>query len=386
MKDETSQSPLKLGRRAFLGTAGALAAMSVAAQGSVALAEAPADKTPDGAAGLPRVKQKLVAPPFFPEHEQVAKGGPKIVEVTLTVHEKKVAVDDQGAQIWAFAYNGSVPGPMIVLHEGDYLELTLRNPSSNTLMHNIDCHASTGALGSGGLTHVEPGQEVVVRWKAIKPGVFVYHCAPGGIMAPYHVVHGMNGAVMVLPRNGLTDRAGRPLRYDRAYYVGEQDYYLPRDKNGKFKTYERAGDDLPDSLEAMRGLIPTHVVFNGAIGALTGQNALKAKVGETLLIVHSQANRDSRPHLIGGHGDYVWEQGKFGVDNPPAEGLETWFIRGGSAGAMMYTFRQPGLYLYLNHDLITAFMLGAMAHVQVEGKWNDNLMTQVAKPHSYHEG
>ena len=77
----------------------------------------------------------------------------------------------------------------------------------------------------------------------------------------------------------------------------------------------------------MRKLIPTHVVFNGKVGALTGKNALTSKVGETVLIVHSQANRDSRPHLIGGHGDYVWETGKF--SNPPQTGLETWFIRGG---------------------------------------------------------
>jgi hypothetical protein len=72
----------------------------------------------------------------------------------------------------------------------------------------------------------------------------------------------------------------------------------------------------------MRKLIPTHVVFNGKVGALTGKNALTAKVGETVLIVHSQANRETRPHLIGGHGDYVWETGKFA--NPPETDLETW--------------------------------------------------------------
>jgi FtsP/CotA-like multicopper oxidase with cupredoxin domain len=85
--------------------------------------------------------------------------------------------------------------------------------------------------------------------------------------------------------------------------------------------------------------------------------------------VHSEANRDSRPHLIGGHGDYVWETGKF--SNPPETGLETWFIRGGSAGAALYTFRQPGIYAYLTHNLIEAVELGATAHFKVEGKWND---------------
>ena len=96
------------------------------------------------------------------------------------------------------------------------------------------------------------------------------------------------------------------------------------------------------------------------------------------MFIHAQANRDTRPHLIGGHGDLVWETGSF--DDPPATNLETWLIRGGSAGASLYTFRQPGLYAYLNHNLIEAFALGAAAHVQVEGDWNNDLMTQVVPP------
>ena len=327
---------------------------------------------------LTRVQQKLVAPPFLPEHEQVATTGPKIIEVTLTIEEKKIVIDKEGTEIWAFTYNGTVPGPMIVAHEGDYVELTLKSLATNAMEHNIDFHASTGALGGGALTKVLPGQEVVLRWKAIKPGVFVYHCAPGDVMIPYHVVHGMNGAVMVLPRDGLKDAKGNALKYDMAYYIGEQDFYIPRDEKGAYKKYESAGEDLPESLDVMRGLIPTHVVFNGAAGALTGDKALKAKVGDDVLFIHAQANRDSRPHLIGGHGDYVWETGKFG--NPPEVGLETWFIRGGSAGAALYKFRQPGIYAYVNHNLIEAVMLGATAHVKVDGQWNDDLMMQVAKP------
>ena len=362
-----------LSRRSLLtATAVTMAAVALSSQ------EALADDAAVDVSKLPRVKQTLVAPPFLPQHEQVATTGPTIVEVTLTIEEKKIVIDKEGAEIWAFAYNGSVPGPMIVVHEGDYVELTLRNLATNAMEHNIDFHASTGALGGGALTKVLPGQEVVLRWKAIKPGVFVYHCAPGDVMIPYHVVHGMNGAVMVLPRDGLKDAKGNALKYDLAYYIGEQDFYIPRDEKGNFKKYETAGEDLQESLDVMRGLIPTHVVFNGKAGALIGENAMKAKVGDNVLFIHAQANRDSRPHLIGGHGDYVWETGKFG--NPPETGLETWFIRGGSAGAALYKFRQPGIYAYVNHNLIEAVMLGATAHVKVDGTWNDDLMMQVAKP------
>ncbi len=362
-----------LSRRGLLAAATVSAAAATLATVSPAVAEEAADLSK-----LPRVKQKLVLPPFLPEHEQVATGGPKIVEVTLNIEEKKMTLDDEGTEVWALTYHGSVPGPMIVVHEGDYVEVTLRNLPANLMEHNVDFHSSTGALGGGALTKVLPGEQAVLRWKATKPGVFVYHCAPGDIMIPYHVVHGMNGAVMVLPRDGLKDAAGKPMTYDKAYFIGEQDYYIPRDEKGNFKKYEVAGENMSDALEVMKTLTPTHVVFNGAKGALTGDNALKAKVGETVLFIHAQANRDSRPHLIGGHGDLVWDTGSF--NDAPATNLETWFIRGGSAGAMAYTFQQPGVYAYVNHNLIEAVMLGATAHVVVEGEWNDDLMMQVAKP------
>ena len=327
---------------------------------------------------LEREQVELVAPPFVHPHEQATKQKPKIVAFRMETQEKEIVIDDEGTKLQAMTFNGSIPGPMMVVHEGDYLELTLVNPATNSTPHNVDFHAATGALGGGTLTLINPGEQVVLRWKATRPGVFVYHCAPGGLMTPWHVVSGMSGAVMVLPRDGLKAGTGKPLHYDRIYYIGENDFYVPRDEKGKFKSYGSPGEAYADTAEVMRTLTPTHVVFNGRAGALTGKAALTANVGETVLIVHSQANRDSRPHLIGGHGDYVWETGKF--SNPPETDLETWLIRGGSAGAALYTFRQPGIYAYLTHNLIEAVQLGATAHFKVEGKWDDDLMMQVKPP------
>ncbi|MEX4010518.1 copper-containing nitrite reductase [Neoaquamicrobium sediminum] len=327
---------------------------------------------------LPREQVTLVAPPFVHAHQQATKEGPKVVEFTMTIEEKPVVIDDEGTVLQGMTFDGSIPGPMMVVHEGDYVELTLVNPGSNSMPHNIDFHAATGALGGGALTLVNPGEQVKLRFKATRAGTFVYHCAPEGPMIPWHVVSGMSGTIMVLPRDGLKNDKGEQITYDKVFYIGENDFYVPRDEDGNFKTYESHGDSYADTLEVMKSLTPTHVVFNGAKGALTGDNAMKARVGETVLIVHSQANRDTRPHLIGGHGDYVWEEGKFA--NPPAKDLETWFIRGGSAGAALYTFLQPGVYAYVNHNLIEAVELGATAHFLVEGDWNDDLMKQVEAP------
>lgn len=369
-----------MSRRTLLaGAAFAGAMASVLTSGQAKAEQMPGlINAPSDIAHLPRRKVELVDPPFVHAHEQIATSGPAIIEFTLTIEEKTLVIDDYGTTINAMTFNGTVPGPLMVVHEGDYVELTLINPDTNLMQHNIDFHAATGAMGGADLTLINPGEQAILRFKATRAGVFVYHCAPGGAMIPWHVVSGMNGAIMVLPRDGLKDAMGNPLPYERIYYVGEQDFYIPRDQSGNFKSYETVGDGYEDMLRVMHSLIPTHVVFNGAVGALTGDHAMQAKVGERVLILHSQANRDTRPHLIGGHGDYVWQNGKFA--NAPDLDLETWFIPGGSAGAALYTFLQPGLYAYVNHNLIEAVELGATAHFHVDGIWDADLMTQVQPP------
>ncbi|MGF7231235.1 copper-containing nitrite reductase [Arachidicoccus sp.] len=335
------------------------------------------DRTVDGNGdNLPRVTQEMVAPPMLPKFDQVDKDGPKIVQVTLTAMEKKMEVAP-GDSIWAMTFNGTVPGPMIVVHQGDFVELTLKNPSTNTQTHNIDLHASTGAMGGGDLTLVNPGQQVTFRFRATRAGVFVYHCAPGGKMVPIHVSSGMNGAIMVLPREGLKDENGNPVTFDKAYFIAEQDYYLPKDKDGKIKNIATPQQSMQEMAESVKTLMPTNIVFNGHEGALLGKNAMTAKVGDKVLFITSEANRDGRFHLIGGHADLFWPGGKF--DNKPYTDFETWAVPGGSAAAVLYRFREPGTYALLNHNLIEAFNYGAIAQVKVEGKWDSTYMKQIEK-------
>jgi nitrite reductase (NO-forming) len=363
------------------------AAFAAAAAPAVLTRKAAAEEsmTPQGKpvdlGNMPRRKVKLVPPPFVHEHEQVATTPPSIVEFEMTIIEKEIEIDGEGTMLQAMTFDGSIPGPMMVVHEGDYVELMLVNPAENAMQHNIDFHSATGGLGGGSLTLVNPGEHTVLRFKATRPGTFVYHCAPGGPMIPWHVVSGMSGTIMILPRDGLKDHENKPVKYDRVFYIGENDFYVPRDKDGNFMRFPDHGSSYADTLAVMNSLVPSHVVFNGKAGALTGDNALKSSVGETVLFVHSQANRDTRPHLIGGHGDLVWEHGKF--NNPPARDQETWFIRGGSAGAALYTFLQPGVYAYVNHNLIEAVNLGATAHIVVDGEWDNDLMAQVLAPVPY---
>ena len=327
------------------------------------------------------VQQELVDPPFLPDHEQVASGPPRVVEIRLEIVEREVEIAP-GVFVWQMAFNNHVPGPVPVIFQWDWVDLTLVNTTTDTvrfgttdnqLAHNIDFHAATGALGGGALTIVAPGQEVGLRWRAQKSGFFVYHCAPGGEMVPYHVTTGGNGGILVLPREGLRDGYGEPVRYDRAFYFGEQDYYVPMNDDGTSKRYDNFSLQMGDWVGVMRSLIPTHIAFNGSYGALTSDIRLEAEVGETILMLHSQANNPSFPHLIGGHGDWVWPYGKFG--NQPDEGLESWDVVAGGTAAAVYTFEQEGTYAYLNHNLIKAFVFDAKAFIHVTGGWDDELMT-----------
>ncbi len=335
------------------------------------------------------VTQTLVAPPFLPEHEQVADGPPRLVKIRMDIVEREVEIAPD-VFVWQMAFNNSVPGPVPVVHQYDWVELTLHNGAGdeasftlndgsnpNFREHNIDFHASTGALGGGALTTIDPGEEVVLTWRAVKSGLFVYHCAPPGVV-PYHVVTGGNGAILVLPREGLRDGYGNPIRYDRAFYFGEQDYYVPKNDDGSWKRSSNFATQMGDMLRVMDGLVPTHVVFNGQTGALTEDIRLEAQVGETILMLHSQANYPSWPHLIGGHGDWVWPYGKF--NNQPDEGLETWDVVPGGTAAAVYTFKQEGTYAYLNHNLIMAFVKDAKAFIHVEGGWDNELMEQSSPP------
>src|SRR5262245_42977363 len=109
---------------------------------------------------LPRQKVELVTPPFVHPHEQETKQPPKIMEFRLVAEEKQIVIDDQGTKLQAMTFNGSIPAPFMVVHEGDYVEVTLVNPKTNSMQHNVDFHAATGASGGGDLTLINPGEEV----------------------------------------------------------------------------------------------------------------------------------------------------------------------------------------------------------------------------------
>ena len=114
--------------------------------------------------------------------------------------------------------------------------------------------------------------------------------------------------------------------------------------------------------------------------AVTGDNALKVNVGETVRFYYGQANDESWIHIIGGHFDKVYVTGSFHPDGLREYGVETTAVPAGSVTVVEYTFKVPGLYLLVNHKLIRATEKGQAVHIVVEGEENPDIMTVIEPP------
>jgi nitrite reductase (NO-forming) len=242
------------------------------------------------------VDLKLVPAPALPEIPD-CNGEPRNVHFTLETSEE-IGEIAPGITFPFLTFNGSVPGPAIVVCLGDWVEVTLKNLAGNRFAHNVDFHAATGALGGGAASIVGLGQRTTFRFQALKEGAFVYHCAFAPIVM--HVSSGMYGSIIVLPNGGLPD-------VDKEFYLMEGDFCT-----------EPSTDDLKGhvySQERVTNENPSYVVTNGRVGALTGDNALKVKVEEKVRFYYGQANDESWVHIIGGHFDKVYITGSFHPDS-----------------------------------------------------------------------
>jgi len=191
---------------------------------------------------------------------------PTTVSITLETKEVVAKLDDgQTYSYWTF--DGTVPGPMLRVLVGDTVELHLKNAPGDLMQHSIDLHAVNGPGGGATATMVGPGQESKFTFKALNPGLFIYHCATAPI--PMHIVNGMFGMILVEPVGGLP-------KVDHEYYVMQSELYTTT-AFGTPGHHEFSNAKLLDES-------PDYVLFNGRVGALTGTGALKAKVGETVRI------------------------------------------------------------------------------------------------------
>ncbi len=118
---------------------------------------------------------------------------PQTLRINLTSVEVKGRLDDGTSyQFWTFG--GKMPGPFIRARVGDTLEVHLKNDASSVLAHSVDFHGAIGPGGGSLFTQTNPGEESVDTFRAMVPGLFVYHCATPSIAQ--HVANGMAWACM----------------------------------------------------------------------------------------------------------------------------------------------------------------------------------------------
>jgi nitrite reductase (NO-forming) len=280
-----------------------------------------------------------------------------IVDVHFDVVEGAQAIDPNGTQYttWGYRLHGEstvttgTPGPMIRARVGDILRFTLTN--NGAMPHNVDFHAVTGQGGGAADTTVAPGETAVIEARLLYPGIFMYHCAEGDV--PQHIVQGMYGGILVDPQTPLPS-------VEHELYMVQSEYYTTADVNGNLIT-DRA---------AVTSETPTHVVFNGAVGALTGDNAPTMQVGERMRIyfVNAGLNLDSNFHPIGSHWDKVWQEGA--LLNNPLRGSQTTLVPAGGGTVVELIAQLPQTIVLVDHALARAFDKGAIGQIVVTGDPN----------------
>lgn len=255
---------------------------------------------------------------------------------------------DEGQTYTYWTFNGTVPGPMIRARVGDTIQMHIKNATGNLMTHNIDLHAVNGPGGGANASIVAPGQEATFSFKALNAGIYVYHCATAPI--PQHIANGMFGMILIEPAAGLP-------KVDHEFYVMQSELYTTT-------PYGAAGQH-EFSMDKLLAEHADYVLFNGRVGALTGDGALKAKVGETVRIYFGVGGfLASNFHVIGEIFDRVYPEGAFGQ---PLENVQTTIVPAGGAAAVEFRVNVPGRYLLVDHSLGRALNKGAAGYLEVDG-------------------
>ncbi len=266
--------------------------------------------------------------------EPVGNRGPETVQIDLETREiSGLLADGTSYRYWTF--NGTVPGPMLRIRLGDTVELHLKNNASSSMIHSIDLHAVTGPGGGAVMTQTKPGNETMFTFKALNPGVYVYHCATP--MVADHISNGMYGLILVEPAGGLP-----PV--DHEFYVMQGELYTTQ-------PYGTPGALTSDTIKLLAET-PEYFVFNGAALALASdKHALHAKVGDTVRIFFGVGgpNFTSSFHVIGEIFDRVFNQAS--LTSNPLTDVQTTMVPPGGATMVEFKVEVPGRYILVDHAL-----------------------------------
>lgn len=293
-------------------------------------------------------------PGSVPEKPQ-APDADGIVRISLTAQEV-ISEVSSGIYFNYWTYNKQVPGPMLRIREGDTVELTLTNDPSSLHDHSIDLHAVTGPGGGASATHVAPGETKTLRWRALAPGLYIYHCAMPNVST--HNSHGQYGMILVDPKEGFT-------KVDKEFYVMQGELY----------TIGQIGKKglVPFDSDALLNGQPNYVTFNGHIETTP---RMQAKVGDRIRIYvgNGGVNLISSFHVIGEIFDTVYPNASIG--GALEHNTQATAVLPGGASIVEFTVDVPGKYLLVDHAL-ARMNKGAWAVLEVSGNENKDIFEKV---------
>jgi len=282
-----------------------------------------------------------VPPPITRRHATKVR-----LDVEVREHTKTLA---EGVNYTYWTFGDDAPGGFIRVREGDLVETHFSNHPDNSVAHNIDFHSATGPGGGGEASFVAPGHTVTFAWRATTPGLYLYHCvaAPAGL----HLTNGMYGLILVEPKEGMT-------KVDKEYFIIQGEFYT----DAPFGTRGNRKFSLDKALKEQ----PDYVVFNGHVGALMGDKALRAKAGESVRFYLGNAGPSllSSFHIVGEIFDSVYGEGGTDVNQ---RNVQTTVVPVGGSAIVEFVAEVPGRYELVDHSMFRAFNKGAMGALEIEG-------------------
>ncbi len=286
-----------------------------------------------------------------------ALAGEREVEIRITAKEVLAEIAP-GVTMNYWTFDGIVPGPFLRVREGDRVHLTLTNDPTSLHHHSIDLHAVTGPGGGAVVTNVAPGESKDFRFRAMNPGLYVYHCAHPNVAN--HMAHGMYGMILVEPKAGLPT-------VDKEFYVMQGEIYTSEKMGAKGLQVIDAGKMLSGDAE--------YITFNGRVGGVNGK--MKASVGETVRIYFGNGgvNHVSSFHVIGEIFDTVYPEASVG--GALFKNVQTTTVPAGGAAMVEFNLDVPGKYILVDHAL-ARLDRGAWGVLEVAGEENPDVFEGVA--------
>lgn len=270
-------------------------------------------------------------------------------------------------------FDGQIPGPMIRVRHEDRIRFRLTNPEDSNHPHNIDFHAVYGPGGGAEHTTVTPGETAEIEFRAMYPGIHIYHCAVPNF--DHHISSGMFGAILVEPKDGLPE-------VDRELYFGQHEIY----------THADVGEDGHASFDftAMNNEEPTYVVFNGEPYGFTEDKYGPVPLGTDervrIFFANGGPNLASSWHAIGNVWTRLYRDGD--LVSEPARYVETSTVAPGTVTVAEIETPVPGPIRLVDHAVTRAIKRGALGVLNVEGEEKPDIYDggETGRPPGYGNG